>query len=140
MQPAQKYHIYIKSRYIQTKNTNRINSVCNWGLNDGHFGKLSIIWRNVNFVREPSSSAHFIDNFMLIKNWIGTMLLKLLVYVLKGRVRWTAGFILTPPYKAETINFRGIVSIQYLISIKLSLKWALDETFPTILTSLCIMG
>ena len=36
-------------------------------------------------------------------------------------------FNYTPPRKQETSNFRGIVPIQFLISIKLSLKWALDE-------------
>ena len=78
---------------------------------------------------------------MLIQNWMGTRFLRLVVYVLKGGggVRWTAGFILPPPYKAETINFRGIVPIQFLISIKLSIKWALDECTRTKLMFLHIM-
>ena len=38
--------------------------------------------RNVNFVRELSSRAQFIDVFMLIKNWIGTIPLTLVISIL----------------------------------------------------------
>ena len=46
----------------------------------------------------------------------------------------------TPPRrKKETSNFRGIVPIQSLISVKLSLKWALDEVSTINLTFPCVM-
>ena len=45
-----------------------------------------------------------------------------------------------PPYKAETNNSSGKVPIQFLISIKSSLKWALGESSLTKLMFLCIMG
>ena len=48
-------------------------------------------------------------------------------------------FNYTPPRKQETSNFRGIVPIQFLISIKLSLKWALDEVSTIKLTFPCIL-
>ena len=46
--------------------------------------KNPIIQRNVNFVVERSSRAYFIDIIMLIKNQIGTMALKSLVFILRG--------------------------------------------------------
>ena len=39
--------------------------------------------------------------------------------------------VIPPSCKLETNNFRGIVAIQFLISIKLSFKWALDEVSRT---------
>ena len=38
--------------------------------------------RNINFVRKLSSKAHCIDHFMLIKNWIGTIPLTLVISIL----------------------------------------------------------
>ena len=40
------------------------------------------IQRNINFGGQVLSWAQFINNLILIKNWIGTMSLKLLVIVL----------------------------------------------------------
>ena len=87
---------------------------------------------------------------MLIKDWIGTIPLKLLVSFLQGLRGGEGGMIeprlnFAPPRKKEMSNFRGIVPIQSLISIKLSLKWAVDEvsmiklTFPCIMESLTIL-
>ena len=39
--------------------------------------------------------------------------------------------VIPPSCKLETNNFRGIVAIQFLISIKLSFKWALDKVSMT---------
>ena len=39
--------------------------------------------------------------------------------------------VIPPSHKKETSNFRGIVPIQSLISIKLSIKKALDEVSMT---------
>ena len=39
--------------------------------------------------------------------------------------------VIPPSCKEETNNFRSIIPIQSLISIKLSLKWALDEVSMT---------
>ena len=55
--------------------------------NSAKFGenvKNPIIQRNVNFVGEHSSRAYFIDIVLLIKNRIGTMPLKFLVFILRG--------------------------------------------------------
>ena len=83
--------------------------------------------------------AHLKDNFILIKIWIGTMPLKFLVSILRvGVIAKTV--VYHTPLKKETSNFRGIVPIQFLINIKLSIKWALNESSPTKLTFLCIMG
>ena len=83
-------------------------------IQDGHWQ------RNVNFVRELSSRAHFKDSFMLIKNWIGTIPLKFIVSLLQGGSY----------YKTKTSNLRGIVPIQFLISLRLSIEWPQDETYP----------
>ena len=94
---------------------------------------FTITQRNVNFVGEFSSRAHFKDDFMLIKNWIGTIPLKFLVFLLQGGgviiCRARRYEIFAPPYNTETRHFRGIVPIQFLFNIKLSLRWALDERF-----------
>ena len=95
--------------------------------------KTSITHGNVKFIVETSSSAHFKDNFILIKDWIGTIPLKLLVFLWEGGInsmeksRGFIDFILPPSCKIKTKNFRAIVPIQFLIYIKFSLKWALDE-------------
>ena len=52
-------------------------------------------------------------------------------------MRYSDVSIIPPPHKQETSNFRGIVHIQYIISVKLSLKWALDKSSPIKLTFLC---
>ena len=90
--------------------------------------------RFINFVIDTSSRAYFIDNLMLIKNWIETIPLKLLVFFLWERgitnmekSREFIDFILPPSCKLKTKNFRAIVPIQFLIYIKFSLRWALDE-------------
>ena len=90
--------------------------------------------RYINFVIDTSSRAYFIDNLMLIKDWIGTIPLKLLVsFLWEGGItnmeksRGFIDFILPPSCKLKTKNFRAIVPIQFLIYIKFSLKWALDE-------------
>lgn len=44
--------------------------------------KIPIIQRNVNFVGERSSRAYFIAIVMLIKNWIGTIPLTLVISIL----------------------------------------------------------
>ena len=102
--------------------------------------------RNVNFVRELSSRAHFKDDFMLIKNWIGTMPLKCIVFLLQGGVIICRGRrydFFAPLLKQktsnfrETIHFRDIVPIQFLIKLRLSLKWALGESSQTKFTFLC---
>ena len=54
------------------------------GLVDELLNHISIIQKDVKFVRDISSRAHFKGNFMLIKNWIGTMPQKCLVLLLKG--------------------------------------------------------
>ena len=61
---------------------------CTGGLKFPEYVKIPIIviQRNVNFVGKLSSCAHFKDNFMLIKNLIGTVTLKLFVFVLKRGV------------------------------------------------------
>ena len=56
-----------------------------------------------------------------------------------SKIEWFEWDIWNPPYKMETSNFRGIVPIQFLISIILPIEWALDERYPTKLTFLCIM-
>ena len=56
---------------------------------------------------------------------------------LLSKIEWFEWEIWNPPYKMKTSNFRGIVPIQFLISIKLSLKWALDESSLTRFTFLC---
>ena len=96
-------------------------------------GSSHCIWY-INFVIDTSSRAYFIDNLMLIKNWIGTIPLKLLVSFLWERgitnmekSREFIDFILPPSCKLKTKNFRAIVPIQILIYNKFSLKWALDE-------------
>ena len=48
--------------------------------------------------------------------------------------------IITPSPKQETVNFRGIVYFLFLISIKLSLKWALVETSMTKLIFLYLIA
>ena len=88
--------------------------------------------RNVNFVTELSSRAHFKYNFMLIKNWIGTRFSKIARCCFMPHLV----HIITPPCKRETRNFWGLVPIQFLISIKLYLKWALDESSLTQITFL----
>ena len=76
-----------------------------WSLNDnwthGDFlndfsSYYPIIQKNVKIVGKVSSRAHFKDNLMLIKNWIGTMSLKLLVFVLKRGVGYIAVLVITP--------------------------------------------
>ena len=96
-------------------------------------GSSHCIWY-INFVIDTSSRAYFIDNLMLIKNWIETIPLKLLVFFLWERgitnmekSREFIDFILPPSCKLKTKNFRAIVPIQFLIYNKFSLKWALDE-------------
>ena len=76
---------------------------------------------------------------MLIKNRIGTMSQKLLFLIFFGGTIYS-WFQYTPPHKIKTRNFRGIVHIWFLDNIKLSLKWALDQSSPTKLRFLCIMG
>ena len=92
------------------------------------------IQKKFNFVIECSFRAYFKDNLMLIKDWIGTIPLKLLVsFLWEGGIinmeksRGFIDFILPPSCKLKTKNFRAIVPIQFLIYIKFSLKWALDE-------------
>ena len=58
---------------------------------------------------------------------------------LLSKIEWFEWDIWNPPYKMKTSNFRGIVPIQFLISIILPIEWALDERYPTKLTYLCIM-
>ena len=67
------------------------------------------------------------------------MPLNFLVFILRGGVYWKRLYFVPPVYKIETSNFRGIVPIQFLISIILPIEWALDERYPTKLTFLCIM-
>ena len=106
--------------------------------------------RYINFVIDTSSMAYFKDNSMLIKDWIGTISLKLLIsYLCEGEGRRGGGianmgksrgiidFILIPPSPPQSPcelkikNFRAIVRISFLIYIKYSLKLALDESFTT---------
>ena len=58
---------------------------------------------------------------------------------LLSKIEWFEWDIWNPPYKMKTSNFRGIVPIQFLISIILPIEWALDERYPTKLTFLFIM-
>ena len=88
--------------------------------------KYPIIQRNVNFVGEHSSMAYFINIVTLIKIWIETIALKFLVFILRRGVYWKRPYIVPPAYKTEK-------------SIKISIKWALDECSPTKLTFLCII-
>ena len=116
-QIAKNYHVHFPPVHL-TSGTK---------IQDGH------LQRNVNLVRELSSRAHFKDNFMLIKNWIGTMPLKFLVSLLQGgsycktetlnfvdicpflcilsKIEWFEWDIWNPPYKMKTSNFRGIVTL-----------------------------
>ena len=57
-----------------------------------------------------------------------------------GRGLSIVQLIITPSAKQETGNFRGIVYFLFLISIKLSLKWALVETSMTKLIFLCLIA
>ena len=84
--------------------------------------KIVIIQGNVNFIVETSSRAYFKDNLMLIKDWIGTRPLKSTVFDLRRGVRWTPVLVIPTPRKSKTVDFWGIVPIQSLISVKLSLK------------------
>ena len=68
---------------------------------------------NINFIRELSSKAHFKGNIMYIKNQIGTIPLKLLVFHFCRR---GGGVICscsnyTTPRKPEKGDFNGMVPI-----------------------------
>ena len=75
---------------------------------------------------------------MYMKDEIGTIALKSFVSYLQGGGNMKPMnpldfpmLVIPPSCKLETNNFRGIVAIQFLISIKLSFKWALDEVSMT---------
>ena len=59
-----------------------LNTVLNTECSD-FFGRYCI-HGNINFILEISSSAHFKDNFTLIKDRIGTIPLNLIVSYLRG--------------------------------------------------------
>ena len=68
---------------------------------------------------------------MYIKDWIRSIALKLFVSFLQGGEEMKSMLVISPSCKWETNNFLVIVPIQSLISIKWSLKWALDEVSMT---------
>ena len=83
--------------------------------------KITIIHGNVNFIGECSSRAHFENNLMLIKNHIGSMPKKTRFHFTRAGILKEAVYC-TPSYKIVTFNFTGIVTIQFLINITLSIK------------------
>ena len=96
------FHIYL---YIKVFVFLNISVSIFWKLNENwaHSDFLNdfsshypIIQRNVKIVGKVSSRAHFKDNLMLIKKWIGTMSLKLFVFVLKRGVGYIAVLVIPP--------------------------------------------
>ena len=58
--------------------------------------KNTITHRNVIFVGKHPFRAHFKDDFMLIKNQIGTMDIHFLIFTLRGGVLQKQQYIVAP--------------------------------------------
>ena len=113
--------------------------------NFAKFWKSPIMQKNINFVIKLSSRAQFIDNFMLIKmNRNYTYNIGSFCFICWSQhICWDVVFkylelwfqalmchttilhICWPQHKTtEITSIRGIVPIQFLINIKISIKWA----------------